>query len=160
LEGVLLDIQFVVFDLAGEQYGVEIDSIESIIKCQAVSKLPGTPHFLEGVTNLRGKVIPVLDLRKRIGLEAIPISSDSRIMVITTYNIRFGVIVDGVSEVVHIPEEQVEPVPGILSNGSTEFITGLAKWNDGLITLVNLGILLTHDEIHQVFVKDGEDKQL
>jgi purine-binding chemotaxis protein CheW len=141
-----LEQQLVVFELAGEYYGVDIGSVEGIIKVQDIKRLPKTPHFVEGVTNLRGSVIPVIDLRKRFGIESVPYDKDTRIVVVIQDRLRMGIVVDGVSEVLRIPDTAIEPAPTFVASMDTRFITGIAKVDDRLITLLDLVMILSVEE--------------
>ena len=94
-----MEQQLVVFELANEFYGINIAVVESIIKMQAITQLPQTPDYVKGVTNLRGSVLPVIDLRIRFALEAQEDTRQTRIIIVTMGNIKVGVVVDGVSEV-------------------------------------------------------------
>lgn len=152
-----MELQAVIFDLAGELFGLDIHSVEGLIVASEIVKLSDTPDFLEGIMNVRGKNIPVIDLRKRIGLEPASYAPESRVILISINSSRIGVIVDSVSEVVRIPHEYLEPLPRFLTQGTAGFITGLAKWNSDLVNLVDLGSLLTPDEIKQVAIVYGED---
>lgn len=141
-----MENQIVVFELGSEQFGVSISSVESIIKMQAVTKMPHAPSFVEGVTNLRGKVLPVIDLRKRFGMDAQPADKDSRIIVISVNRSEVGMIVDGVSEVLTVPEGSVEPAPAIATTVDSTFITGIAKFDERLVILLDLDRVLTTQE--------------
>jgi purine-binding chemotaxis protein CheW len=141
-----MENQIVVFELGGEHFGVSIASVESIIKMQAITKMPQAPSFVEGVTNLRGKVLPVIDLRARFGLARQETTRDSRIIVISVNNTEIGMIVDGVSEVLTIQDEAVEPAPAITATVDSTFITGIAKINQRLVILLDLGMVLSLDE--------------
>lgn len=145
-----MEQQLVVFELAGENYGVDIVSVEGIIKMQEIIKLPKTPSFVEGVTNLRGSVIPIIDLRKRFGIENQEYTRDTRIVTVIQGNLRIGIIVDGVSEVLRIPESAIEATPAFVSSMDTQFITGIAKLEDRLITLLDLSMILSVEERSQV----------
>src|SRR3954452_21798905 len=103
------DEQIVVLELTGEAYGVEIGRVEEIIRMQPITRIPNGPAFVEGVTNLRGRVIPVLDLRKRFGLPASESTRRRRIVVGGLGQQTFGLMVDGVSEVLLVTSEAVEP---------------------------------------------------
>mgnify|MGYP001286411218 FL=1 len=92
-----MENQLVVFDLANEQYGVDIAAVEGIIKMQTITVVPRAPQFVEGVTNLRGKVLPVIDLRKRFGLPRGEVTKDMRIVVVEMGGATVGIVVDGVS---------------------------------------------------------------
>ena len=104
-----MDYQIVIFELASELFGLQIASVESIIKLQPITQVPNTPGFVEGVTNLRGNVLPVIDLRKRFGFEPKITDKDSRIIVVNVGKIKVGMIVDAVTEVFEIVKVNVEP---------------------------------------------------
>ena len=141
-----MENQVVVFELGSEDFGVSISSVESIIKMQAITKMPHSPSFVEGVTNLRGKVLPVVDLRRRFGLSPKEIDKNSRIIIINVNGIEVGMIVDGVSEVLTIPEQSVEPTPPIAMSIDSSFITGIAKIDQRLVILLDLGRVLSGSE--------------
>src|SRR3712207_4028630 len=122
-----MEQQLVVFDLANEHYGVEIAAVEGIIKKQAITAVPRAPHYVEGVTNLRGKVLPVIDLRKRFGLSAAADSKDTRIVVVEMGGATVGMVVDGVSEVLRVGDDAIEPPSPIVTTTSSTFIRGIAK---------------------------------
>jgi purine-binding chemotaxis protein CheW len=141
-----MENQIVVFELSSELYGVSISSVESIIKMQTITKMPHAPKFVEGVTNLRGKVLPVIDLRKRFGLAETASTRNSRIIVISVNGMEVGMVVDGVSEVLTIQDENIEPTPMITSTLDSSFITGIAKIDQRLIILLDLGKVLSTQE--------------
>jgi purine-binding chemotaxis protein CheW len=141
-----MEHQLVVFELANEHYGVDIAAVESIIKMQAITVVPQAPMFVEGVTNLRGSVLPVVDLRKRFGLECQEAGKNSRIVVVTIQGIHVGMIVDAVSEVLRISDDQIEPPPPMVTTLDSSFITGIAKVGDHLIILLDLGKVLSIQE--------------
>jgi purine-binding chemotaxis protein CheW len=141
-----MEQQLVVFELANEHYGLDISAVEGIIKMQAITKMPQAPSFVEGVTNLRGTVVPVIDLRKRFGLPAFERTKDTRIVNVYMDKTKIGMIVDGVSEVLRIPEESIEPTPPMVSNVNTAFIRGIAKLDERLVTLLDLSKVLSLEE--------------
>lgn len=141
-----MENQIVVFEVGSEHFGVEIASVESIIKMQPITQLPHVPSFVEGVTNLRGKVLPVIDLRKRFGLTPREADKNSRIIVVNVDQTEVGMIVDEVSEVLTIAEGAVEPAPAITSTVDSSFITGIAKLNQRLVILLDLHRILTNEE--------------
>ncbi len=141
-----MEQQLVVFDLANEHYGLDISAVEGIIKMQAITKMPQAPSFVEGVTNLRGTVVPVIDLRKRFGLATLEHTKDTRIVVVYMEKTKIGMIVDGVSEVLRIPEELIEPTPPMVSTVNTAFIRGIAKLDNRLVTLLDLSKVLSLEE--------------
>lgn len=141
-----MEQQLVVFALANEHYGVSIAAVESIIKPQAITLVPHAPRFVEGVTNLRGKVLPVIDLRKRFGLAAAAPTKDTRIIVVEVPGATVGVIVDGVSEVLRIRPETIEPPSPLVTTVESSFITGIAKIDERLVILLDLGKVLSLHE--------------
>jgi purine-binding chemotaxis protein CheW len=138
--------QFVIFNLGGEDYGLEISSVEGIIKMQPITRMPKTPDYVEGVINLRGMVVPVIDLRKRFNLPSSEATKDTRIVNVYVNKTKVGMIVDGVSEVVRLPDEAVEPPPAMVSGVDITFIRGIAKLDDRLITLLDLNRILSTEE--------------
>jgi purine-binding chemotaxis protein CheW len=122
-----MENQTVIFELGSEFFGADIAKVESIIKIQPITQLPHAPSFVEGVTNLRGKVLPVIDLRKRFGLPAQETDKNSRIIVVSVDQIEVGMIVDEVSEVLTVPEGAVEAAPAIATTVDSSFIKGIAK---------------------------------
>jgi purine-binding chemotaxis protein CheW len=141
-----MDNQIVVFELNAEQYGVNIAVVESIIKMQPITQMPHAPAFVEGVTNLRGKVLPVIDLHKRFNLPPRPADKNSRIIVFGVNGTGVGMIVDGVSEVLTIDEDTVEPAPAITTTLESQFITGIAKLDGRLVILLDLNQVLSSRE--------------
>ncbi len=142
-----MEHQLVVFGLSKENYGVDISAVEAIIKIQPITVVPHTLHFVEGVTNLRGTVLPVIDLRKRFGLAQDSISKNSRIVVIVLGKTKVGMIVDGVSEVLQVPEDAIEPTPPMITSVDTTFITGIAKLENKLVILLDLSKVLSLQEV-------------
>jgi purine-binding chemotaxis protein CheW len=141
-----MEQQLVVFELANELYGVNIAAVESIIKMQAITQLPHTPPYVKGVTNLRGSVLPVLDLRIRFALEAQEDTRQTRIMIVTMGSIKAGIIVDGVSEVLRVSEESIEPLPPMLNSVDSAFLKGIARLESRLIILLDLSRVLNLNE--------------
>ena len=135
-----------VFDLSTEAYGVDIGAVREIIRLQDITKVPRTPEFVEGVINLRGKVIPVVDLRKRFGLPAEEESKENRIVVVDIGAQDIGVIVDAVTEVLRIATESVEPPASVIITADSEYLLGIAKLDSRLIILLDLEQVLTEAE--------------
>lgn len=141
-----MEKQLVVFNLANEDYGVDITSVESIIKMQPITSIPQAPTVVEGVTNLRGMVLPVINLRKRFGLEHGEAGKNTRIIVSTMNGLKVGMIVDGVSEVLRIQDQVIEPTPPMVSTVDTAFITGIIKLEGRLVILLDLARVLNVEE--------------
>lgn len=143
-EGIL---QIVDFELASENYGVAISDVHEIIRMVEVTKIPKAKQFIEGVINLRGRIIPIIDLRKRFGLESKAVDHEKRIIVVRVDDQTVGMIVDAVSEVLQISPSQIEGVSSLVSSQvDTEFISGIAKVDNRLIILLDLGRVLTAKE--------------
>jgi purine-binding chemotaxis protein CheW len=141
-----MEKQLVVFSLMNEDYGVDITSVESIIKMQAITTIPQAPAVVEGVTNLRGMVLPVVNLRKRFGLPDGENDKNTRIIVSTMNGLKIGMIVDGVSEVLRIQDQVIEPTPPMVSTVDTAFITGIIKLEGRLVILLDLARVLNLEE--------------
>jgi purine-binding chemotaxis protein CheW len=145
-----MEQQLVVFELANEFYGINIAMVESIIKMQAITQLPHTPPFVKGVTNLRGSVLPVLDLRIRFALDAQEDTRQTRIMIVTMGNVKTGIIVDGVSEVLRVSDENIEPLPPMINSVDSAFLKGIARLENRLIILLELSRVLNLEEQHSL----------
>nr|MBP7694238.1 chemotaxis protein CheW [Anaerolineales bacterium] len=141
-----MEHQLVVFDLNGEHYGVDIAAVEGIIKMQAITVVPQAPRFVEGVTNLRGKVLPVIDLRRRFGLAAEAATKDTRIVVVEMNGTTVGIVVDGVSEVLRVNSDTIEPPSPIVTTVDSAFIRGIAKVGERLVILLDLAKVLSLSE--------------
>ncbi|MCG0277927.1 MAG: chemotaxis protein CheW [Thermanaeromonas sp.] len=139
-------VQLVVFQLAGETYGVDINHVHEIIRLQPITEVPRTPDFIEGVINLRGRIIPVIDLHKRFGLPPAEATNNTRIMVVEVGGMTVGMIVDAVSEVLRLPEENIEPPPPIIKGVDVAYLKGVGKWEDKLIILLDLDRVLKENE--------------
>ncbi|MBN1487998.1 MAG: chemotaxis protein CheW [Anaerolineae bacterium] len=131
-------IQLVVFTLADECYGVDIGTVESVIKLQPITAVPQAPYFVEGLTNLRGTVLPVLDLRKRLGLPVFTPTKKSRIVVAKVGGIPAGLIVDSVDAVLRVSVGDIDPPSPINTATDSAYISGIAKLEDQLIILLDL----------------------
>src|SRR3972149_6999515 len=138
--------QLVVFDLVPEAYGVDIGAVREIIRVQEITHVPNAPDFVEGVINLRGKVIPVVDLRKRFGIAPVDQTNDSRIVVVDIAGEDIGVMVDGVTEVLRIAEDTVETASSIITTAHSYYILGIAKLGERLIILLDLEKTLSQRE--------------
>lgn len=134
--------QLVVFQLGAEFYGVDIARVHEIIRLQTITRVPRAPAFVEGVINLRGKVIPVVDLRRRFGLESSEHTRASRIVVVEIGDNVVGVIVDGVSEVLRVTGASIEPPSPVVAGIESEYIYGIARLDDRLVILLDLDRVL------------------
>jgi purine-binding chemotaxis protein CheW len=141
-----MEQQLVIFELANEFYGINIAVVESIIKMQAITQLPQTPAYVKGVTNLRGSVLPVIDLRTRFALEVKEDTKQTRIIIVTMGTIKVGVVVDGVSEVLRVSDELIEPLPPMVNSVNSVFLKGIVRLESRLIILLELGKVLDLNE--------------
>jgi purine-binding chemotaxis protein CheW len=140
------ELQLVLFDLASEHYAVSSQCVREIIRMQSITRVPGALEFVEGVTNLRGKVVSVIDLRKRLALPAGDETKDMRIVVLEVGSEYVGLIVDGVSEVLRVPYSLIEPPSEVVHGPDTDYILGIAKLESKLVILLDADRLLSMDE--------------
>jgi purine-binding chemotaxis protein CheW len=142
-----MEHQLVIFDLANEHYGVDIATVEGIIKLQAITAVPRAPNFVEGVTNLRGEVLPVIDLRRRFGISADEKrGKDTRIVVVVIDGKKVGMVVDAVTEVLRVSDVAIEPPSPIVTTVDSVFIRGIAKIDERLVILLDLSRVLSTEE--------------
>lgn len=134
-----MENQLVVFELGKEHFGIDIAAVESIIKIQMITSIPHTADYIMGVTNLRGSVVPVIDLGIRLGMTRKPNDQNSRIIVATVNSVKVGMIVDSVSEVMRVADESIEPPPSMALGVNRAYITGVAKIEELLVILLDLG---------------------
>lgn len=140
-------LQLVTFSIGEEEFGVDILKVQEIIRIMEITKVPRAPRFVEGVINLRGKVIPIIDLRRRFGLDNKSHDKHTRIIVIEINNMIVGFVVDSVSEVLRIPTDTVEPPPPVAAGVESEYISGVGKLQDRLLILLDLDRLLSGTEL-------------
>ncbi len=142
--------KYLTFHLAGEDYGIEIRYVTEIIGIQKITEVPDMPDFVRGVINLRGKVIPVMDVRTRFRLPPRDYDERTCIIVVDINESSVGLVVDEVREVVDIPENQVEPPPTAGKTSGSRFIQGMGKLDDEVKILLNVGRLLSDDELQKL----------
>lgn len=138
--------QYLTFKLHSEEYGVEILKVQEIKGFSQITPVPNTPAFVKGVINLRGTVVPVLDLRARFRMDAADYNQFTVIIVVNVHNRIVGLVVDAVSDVLNFRSSEVEPTPDFGGGVDTSFITGLAKIEERLVLLLNLESLVTDVE--------------
>jgi purine-binding chemotaxis protein CheW len=132
-------LQLVSFTIGEEEYGVDILCVQEINRMLNVTQVPNSPPYVDGVINLRGKVIPVIDLRSRFGMPRIARTKDTRIVIVELHEKTIGFVVDGVSEVLRIPKNVTEPPPvTVMQNAESEYIKSVAKLDDRLLILIDL----------------------
>ena len=136
--------QFLVFRLGKEEYGIDIRSITTIIeKDMVIARVPDTPEFIKGVINLRGEIVPIMDTRKRFSLPQVEDTENTRIIIVKIEDIIVGIIVDEVAEVVHLDDEYIENIANFSSDLSMDYIYGVGKVENRIITLLKLDKLLS-----------------
>ncbi len=141
------EFQIVVCELGGERYGLSIEAVYEIIRLQTITAVPAAPPFVEGVINLRGRIIPVVDLASRFGLPRAEQDKQSRIVVAAAAGTRVGLVVDGVSEVLMVDEGAVEPTPPVAAGADAAYVRGIARLGDRLVILLHLDALFGDQEI-------------
>ncbi len=144
-----LSNEYVIFKLNGEHYGIDIKNVENIEKLIPITRVPYSENFVEGVVNLRGVIIPVVDLRKRFGIEASEVSDESRIIIVNISELKVGMIVDTSSEVLKLDREDIDAAPSVRGNADVDYIREIGK-NDGrIIMLIDLHKVLGIEETVQ-----------
>lgn len=139
--------QIVLFRLAAEEYGISISQVKEIIQYKGATRLPQTPNSMEGIINLRGKVIPVIELAKRFGLPPSD-GSDKRAIIIETADQEIGLVVNEVTEVIRLQDSAIEPAPAMIA--STDYILGIGQSGDRLLILLDVDKLFGSNEIEEL----------
>jgi purine-binding chemotaxis protein CheW len=152
--------QLVVFEIGSESYAVDINMVREIIQLQPITRVPGTPPSVEGVINLRGSVIPIVDLRKRFQLSKIERDKDTRIVVVTCKGAEVGVIVDSVAQVLRIPVDSIESANSVFTDEHLEHLLGIVKLTNRLVILLDMDQVLTHEEITVLNTREAKRKEL
>ncbi|NUN71417.1 MAG: purine-binding chemotaxis protein CheW [Bacteroidetes bacterium] len=137
-------LQLVRFNIGEEEFGVDILKVQEINRMLDVTQVPNAPGYIDGVINLRGKVIPIVNLRERFHMPRKERDKDTRIIIVELSGRTVGFLVDGVNEVLRIPKSVTEPPPSITSDAQTEYITGVGKLDDQLLLLLDLEKVLAH----------------
>ena len=145
------DGKYLTFTLANEEYGISILKIKEIIGMMPITTVPQTPEFVKGVINLRGKVIPVMDLRLRFGMDSIDYTERTCIIVVeiggAAGTVQIGIVVDAVSEVLNVKDEDIEDTPTFGTKLNTDYIFGMAKMEGGVKILLDIDRVLSSEEI-------------
>lgn len=141
------EIQLVVFSLGREEFAVEVTQVREIMRMEEITRMPKTPSFVEGIINLRGQIIAVIDLGKQLNMESASKSAETRIIVVEAEDVKVGMIVDSVSEVLRVSAEAVEPSPTIATEISAAYLQGVVKQDNRLIILLDLTRVLSLQEM-------------
>jgi len=136
-------LQLVTFHLDNEEFGVDIKKVQEINRMIDITKIPNSPNYVQGVVNLRGKIIPVVNLRTKLGLPNAEHDKSTRIIVLELDGMVLGFIVDSVSEVMRIPDANVEPAPAITGSTDTKYIEGVINLSDRILIILDLKMLLS-----------------
>ena len=144
------DLQIVGFRIGNETYGVRIGAVREIVRVPEITAVPSAPETVEGVINLRGKIIPVMDLRKRFGHADIQPNKKNRILVVELENKLLGLIVNSASEVLKIPPSEIEAPGSVFAEGESGYITGVGKLSGRLIILLDISKLLHRPELKRL----------
>ncbi len=142
--------QFLTFNLAEEFYGVDILKVQEIKGYTAVTRIPNTPEYLKGVLNLRGTIVPIVDLRMKFGMGATQPSSFTVVVVVNVRNRVMGFLVDAVSDVLDLDAKEIQAPPELGSTVDITFVKGIGSSNDHLVTLLDIDRVLTDEEVQQV----------
>jgi purine-binding chemotaxis protein CheW len=148
------ELHIVGFQVGRETYGVPITSLHEIVRVPEITAVPDSPDYLEGVINLRGKIVSVMDLRKRFGETHAKLTKRNRILVVEHSGRLAGLIVDSASEVLKIPAEDVEAAPAVFQDGGLNCVTGLGKVKGRLVVLLDMSKLLAPGSLQ---VKNGAE---
>ena len=138
--------QLISFIVGEEEYGLGILKVKEVIRIREITRIPKAPTFVKGIINLRGDVIPIIDLREKFGLNQKEYTSMTRVIVVEVEGKLIGMVVDAVSQVIRVPSDQIEPPPPVVGGLSEEYIKGVGKIGERLIILLNIEKILTTEE--------------
>ncbi len=145
--GILVsEKQYVIFNLGNEEYGVDIMKVKEISEFKESTKVPNAPYFVDGIINLRGEIIPIVNLKKRFNIDNNDVDSDTRIIVINLNERNVGFVVDEASQVLRINDNDIDPAPEIIAGIERQYITGVGKVDEKIIILLDLEKILTDEE--------------
>jgi purine-binding chemotaxis protein CheW len=147
IKGMPDEIQIVTFSL-DEQYGIPISQVQEIIRISSITRIPNSPSHMEGVINLRGRILPVLNLRKRLKMPVSDITRKSRIIVTEINHKEIGLLVDAVLQVIKVPSELIDNAPEEVLDIDSDYITGVCRLTKGLVILLDLERLLRREQIN------------
>ena len=142
--------KFLTFVLGSEVYGIEILKVREIIKLMDITTVPQTPDYMKGVINLRGKVIPIVDLRSKFSMQEVEHTQETCVIVVEVNQTSIGIIVDSVSEVSNIKSEEIEEAPHLGQDIDTNFILGLGKTKERIVILLDIELVLSSEELEMV----------
>lgn len=143
-------IQWVTFHLENEKYGIKVMQVQEVLRMTEIAPVPGAPHYVLGIINLRGNVVTVVDTRRRFGLSDIDADDETRIVIIEANNNVVGILVDSVAEVVDLKTSEIETAPNVGNDESSKYIQGVSSRGDELLILVDVNKLLSDEEWEEV----------
>ncbi|ACL72432.1 chemotaxis protein CheW [Thioalkalivibrio sulfidiphilus] len=138
--------QYVTFRLAEETYAINVMQVQEVLRVSEIAPVPGAPHYVLGIVNLRGNVVTVIDARRRLGLEPREPDDASRVVIIEVSNQVVGILVDSVAEVIELGTAEIEPAPNVGNDESSKYIQGVASRDGELTIVVDLNKLLSEEE--------------
>jgi len=144
------ELQVVGFRIGRETFGLPIASVREIVRVPEITSVPNAPDYIEGVINLRGRIIPVVDLRKRFGEKSLEASKKNRIVVVEMENRAIGLLVNSASEVLKIPPSEIEAPQSVFQEGELNYISGVGKLKGRLVILLDLTRVLQRGELHRL----------
>ena len=144
------DLQLVGFRIGKETFGVPINLVHEIVRLPEITAVPDSPDYIEGVINLRGKIVSIVDLRKRFGETRIEANRKNRILVAEIDRKMVGLIVDAASEVIRLPETEIEAPPEIFQESEVKYVTGMGKFRGRLVILIDLTKILQKGELRRL----------
>lgn len=142
--------EYLVFTLGDEEYGIEILKVQEIRGCERITRIANTPDFITGVTNLRGVIVPIVDLRIKFDLAGTEINDKTVVIVLSLAQRVVGIVVDGVSDVLSLNADEIKPAPDFSVTLSTDYLLGLGSVDERMIILVDIEKLLTSEEMELV----------
>jgi purine-binding chemotaxis protein CheW len=146
MSGNEFEVKLAVFMLEDQPYAIDIMKIKQIIRPLKITRLPKAPAFVEGVINLRGVVIPVMDMRKRFGLDGRGDDAETKVIIASVDRKIVGIIVDDVTEVVPVPKSEIQPPPRVIRGVEAEYLLGVCRYRDEILLILNLDQILTAEE--------------
>lgn len=144
------DLQVVGFRIGRETFGLPIAMVREIVRVPDITSVPNVPDYVEGVINLRGRIIPVIDLRKRFGQKSLEADKRNRIVVVEVDTRALGLLVHSASEVLKVPPSEIESPQNVFQEGELSYVSGVAKLNGRLVILINLQRLLQASELRGI----------
>jgi len=142
--------QLISFTVGAEEYGLELLRVKEVIRMRQITWLPKAPACVKGIINLRGDVIPIVDLRERFGLQSIEDTAMTRVIVVEVEGRPVGMVVDSASQVVRVPADQFDPPPPMVGRAARGFITGVGKMDGKLIITIDMDRILSTEEMSQI----------